>query len=281
MNPAFKANVEKFSALRKLHLSEFPNWDEVWLYSFEWIRKFDKPKEICTTDTIRSIRDIDFLFNREFDLFKRFEKYDTKISSNELRDDWRIVSVWYNVTKNGGSFKYSFEDIIDLGRKIYLELQDRGIKLESKRGFEQELYDRISNESDIKLLSNLLEDCIVLKDFISLTDGSKIIVKLDNPSDTLKESIKTSIINLIPGMENKIEFVWGEKIKNAIPLYDLHIKRRKFKVLGGGRPRVITKETIEKIEKMTKDGATRPDIAREVGHSPTTVYNYQKTLKLI
>ena len=68
------------------------DYGEYWLYEFDLINKFERPKDIYSTDSDRNFKEVNFLFNREFDLLRDMNEYDVKKLNNSiLNGDYKIA----------------------------------------------------------------------------------------------------------------------------------------------------------------------------------------------
>lgn len=107
-------------------------------YEFEIIDKFEKPKKVSVPfDVDTFVRKVNFT-NAVIDetLIKNITDYDpSKIGNQQLADDWRIVCAWYASKKSGVKMKFSIEDIVNIGKLIYDEIQKRVKKGTMKHEF--------------------------------------------------------------------------------------------------------------------------------------------------
>ena len=83
----------------------------------------------------------------------------SNLRNDVLRDDFRIVSAWYSSKKQGKKIKFSYEDIINLARLIYDEIERRKAEgrmkhdwhPETMKKYAKELYDIVSEKGFRKL----------------------------------------------------------------------------------------------------------------------------------
>lgn len=154
LHSPYTVNKKRFEELSDLHLvnkKESKNWSEYYIYDFDWISQFEKPRHIMINNDERTIQPVDFLFNRECELFNNIKNYNVDIlPSNVLQDDWRIMCAWFGTAKRKEHFKYSLEDVINIGTKIYEKLvsRDQEVFMENTDDA-KELFELVSDEAKI------------------------------------------------------------------------------------------------------------------------------------
>ncbi|RLI98616.1 MAG: hypothetical protein DRP00_01630 [Candidatus Aenigmatarchaeota archaeon] len=106
---------------------------------------------------------------------QNIEAYDPKkLSTDVLKDDYRIAFAWYSTKKQGKKLKHSYKEIIDVATKIAEELHKRGIQ------FHPEKYNEYGKELFRKIARRLAKKGIILKalDGLYLTEPhAKLIWK--------------------------------------------------------------------------------------------------------
>jgi len=83
------------------------------------------------------------------EMIKDIEKYDpSKLRTEVLADDWRIVCAWYSNKKRGKQIPFTYDQIIDLGTKIVRELTKRGRVFHPKemKPFARELFQKVKRK---------------------------------------------------------------------------------------------------------------------------------------
>ena len=194
--PPNKITRKQFEERRRFHLisdEEVKKWwgnpKEFWEYAFHWIERFEKPRRWkWQPGTQVFVKKVEFLA----ELIENVKEYDpSKLTNDQLADDWRIVCAWYSTYKNtnGKGIKFSLETIVNLAKAIYREITKRvkegkmkhDFKPEEMKPASRELYRIVSGEKPIihsKIdLTNLdflkaFEDFTIIKDFISLVGST-------------------------------------------------------------------------------------------------------------
>lgn len=128
-----------------------------------------------------------------------------KVNNKQLADDWRIVNAWYSSKRKGEKIKYSLEEIVNLAKIIYNEIEKRVKEGKMKHEFKpaqmkkysRELYNIIKSDKEIpeqseikqsieqntelnkievienvKLKPEKFEDLILIKDCVSVVGSS-------------------------------------------------------------------------------------------------------------
>lgn len=267
----FKKLEDKHKITEEEQKKWWPYKEVLYAYEFDIIQLFDEPKKIIfSKGTQTFIKDFKFL--EEEKLIKDPKSYDPeKLSTDVLRDDWRIVNAWYATKKRGKEVKHSLEEIINLAKMIYLELKKRGTIFhpETMKPYSRELYKLVSNKSmentvdlsNPKLLGEL-EDKKIIRDFVSVVgsyteEGSKphdvdFLIRLAHPTDFIKRAIETRILKDL-SFANDVHFIWGdpEGPHDAfVPLYDLQLKRIKPLKIVKMQKEIIELDTVMPFHPM-------------------------------
>ncbi len=250
-----KINLEEFDKLQDRHqikdaerIRWWPYKEVLYSYEFDIIKLFETPKRVdipVGTQTFIS----DFKFLESENLIQDPKSYDpVKLTTEILRDDWRIVNAWYSTKKKGGKINHSIEEIINLAKMIYLELKARGTVFhpETMKPYSRELYNKVSDKSlskDIDLTNPELlaefDDKILIKNFISVVgsyvSGNKrpndidILIRMNEPTEYIKRAIEIRLLKDVSYSED-LHFIWGDPEgphDSYVPLYDLQINRIK------------------------------------------------------
>ena len=251
---AYKVDRQEFKELAQAHqVTEleknkwYPTKEVLFNYEFVPVELFDVPRKVNIemADIDIFVENFEFLNEQEQLMIKGdIKKYDAeKLNTDVLKDDWRIVCAWYSSKSQGKETKHSLEDIINLGKLIYDELDKRGVKFhpDTMTPHAKDLYLKVSGQSTIdlndpELLSELMDKCII-KDFISVVgsyaEGKKnprdvdILIRMKEPTSYIKRAIETRFLKDV-GFSNQIHFIWGDTEgphDTFIPLYDLELKR--------------------------------------------------------
>ena len=128
-----------------------------------------------------------------------------RVNNKQLADDWRIVNAWYSSKRKGEKIKYSLEEIVNLAKIIYNEIEKRvkkgkmkhEFKPEEMKKYSRELYNIVKSDKEIpeqseikqnieqntelnktevienvKLKPEKFEDLILIKDCVSVVGSS-------------------------------------------------------------------------------------------------------------
>lgn len=194
-------------------------------------------------------------------MIKDVKEYEPSgLNNKQLADDWRIVSAWYStyVKTEGKGIKYSKEDIINIAKRIYDEIQKRIKEGKMKHEFEPdkmkptslELYKIVSGKTlflrklDAEEFLASFDDFKIIKDFISLVGSTAekkenpndidLLIRLANPTNFLRRAIEVRILKSLPEeLVSRIHFIWGDPEgphDTFVPLYDLKLERIKPQV---------------------------------------------------
>jgi phosphoribosyl 1,2-cyclic phosphate phosphodiesterase len=253
-----KIGLKEFDELREKHqITEeerkkwWPNKEILYSYGFDVIRMFDTPRKVEVPQGIQTfVKDFKFLIDQEMiqDIENYFPK---KIDTDVLKDDWRIVIAWFSRIRSEKPFKFTREQVIDLGKKIYDELLSRGINFhpDTMTPAGNEFYEIVSGEKknsekaetdfrDPKIW-NSFKDIVIIKNFASIVgssvkshDGHKpndldIQFRMRDPPDFIRRAVEVRMCKEFDEW-NKLHFVWGDPEgphDSFVPLYDLKLER--------------------------------------------------------
>ena len=205
----FMINLEEFNKYKPKHLVSNEERKKWWgnkrylfLYPFDVVEKFKKPKEIKVERGVQTfIKNVKFLAELStIELIEDVAEYDPHTVGNaQLADDWRIVCAWYATKKKGGKIKFSLETIVNLAKLIYDEIVKRVKRGDMKHEFQPEkmtplskqLYDIVSQNKivkipeeeckdteytvdieEVKSLIDQFKEFKIIKDFISIVGST-------------------------------------------------------------------------------------------------------------
>ena len=179
--PITREEFEKLRAKHKISDEEAKEWwgDFTKLYAYEFeFKPYKEPKPIKLPKGAQTfVKRIEFLrgFDIEFEpveLIKDLHNYDPRKATNEqLADDFRILCAWYATKRRGGKLKYSLEDIINVARLVYKEIERRKARGEMKhewhpermKPYARELFYIVSEGINVPKIKELISKVVVLK----------------------------------------------------------------------------------------------------------------------
>lgn len=142
LHEPFKINFKEFKERQNIHLVSdadaekwWPKKKDFWIYSFDWIKKFEKMERvnISNSPTSNALKNIEFLMDREFELIRNVKQYNPISLDNEsLLKDWEIIRGWINSKLNGEEIPHSNETVMNLAKMVAEELINRGIEFDKK-----------------------------------------------------------------------------------------------------------------------------------------------------
>jgi phosphoribosyl 1,2-cyclic phosphate phosphodiesterase len=270
-----KTSLAEFHALSKEHMisnEELKKWwpgkEVLYSYRFDIIKLFETPRKVSIPQGVQTfVREFEFLTDNE--MIHDVDGYDaSKAPTDVLRDDWRIAIAWYSTIKSGREFKYTVEQVLKLGKKIYRELLKRETDFHPDKMTEagKEFFDIVSkteNEAELAAIDfrdpkiwEHFKDMTVLKGFANIVGSSikssdghipndlDIQFRMKEPPDYLKRAIEVRISKDFPYWQ-KLHFVWGDAEgphDSHVPLYDLKLVRI----------RPVKKVEMQEIENSSK-----------------------------